>query len=529
MPQSPKYLFVTGGVMSGLGKGISAASIGRLLKNLNIDVTAIKIDPYINVDAGTMNPSQHGEVYVLEDGTEADLDLGTYERFLNIEMSEDNNITTGQVYSEVIQDERNGEFLGETVQIIPHVTDRIQSKIKSAAEGSDVCIVEIGGTVGDIEGMPFLESIRQMKLDLSEDDAVFAHVTLVPRNQGGDQKTKPTQHSVKKLRSIGIHPDIIIGRSQSELNDESKDKISMFCDVDRSCVFSNPDMNDIHQLPIYFEDIGIDDEVLDKMNLDHNSTKSSEWNSVVQNDRNHTVSIMVAGKYEIEDAYYSIHQALKHSGFKHGVDVNREWCKTDYISDENWEDIRSCDGIIVPGGFGSRGLEGKIKVCRYARENNIPYLGICFGFQSSIIEYARNVLDLPEANSTEADDQTNHPVIDILPEQQERLGTGNSMRLGSQVTNILEGTLAHDIYGDNKIERRHRHRYEVNPNYIDDLSKYNLKFSGRSGKRMEILELEDHPFYIGTQYHPEFSSTPTSTSPVFDELVRRTLVDDSDD
>lgn len=520
MPRSPKYVFVTGGVMSGLGKGISAASIGRLLKNFDIDVTAVKIDPYINVDAGTMSPSQHGEVYVLEDGTEADLDLGTYERFLDIQMSGNNNITTGQIYSEVIEDERDGEFLGETVQIIPHVTDRIKSKIEKASKGYDVCIVELGGTVGDIEGMPFLESVRQMALELDEGDAVFAHVTLVPTNKGNEQKTKPTQHSVKELRSIGIHPDIIIGRSSDVLNSHSKDKISMFCDVDRECVFSNPDMDDIHQVPIFFQKKGLHDKILSKLELEPQSDQSSHWNSTVQGDPRESINISIAGKYEISDAYYSIHQALKHSGFKHNVEVNRISVETDDMSDTDWSKIRSSDGLIVPGGFGSRGLEGKIDVCQYARENNIPYMGICFGFQSSVIEYARNVLDLRDANTTESKKSTEHPVIDILPGQKDMLETGDSMRLGLHTTEIEKSTLAHEIYGTDQINRRHRHRYEVNPSYVDQLQEGQLNFSGRNGKRMEILELDNHPFYVGTQYHPEFSSTPTSTSPIFDRLVK---------
>jgi CTP synthase len=523
MSDDSKYIFVTGGVMSGIGKGISAASIGRLLENCGLDVTAVKVDPYINVDAGTMNPFQHGEVYVLDDGTEVDLDLGTYERFLDRSMSAKNNITTGQVYREVIQSERDGDYLGKTVQIIPHITDKIKSKIMDVGDEADVCIVEIGGTVGDIEGMPFLESIRQMKLELDEDDATFVHVTLVPESQTGEQKTKPTQHSVKELRSIGIQPSIIIGRSEEELQEHTKEKISMFCDVSYGSIFSNPDMEDIHTVPIFFEQRGLHSKILDELDTELTTNGNNEWTNVVQSPENTTVSILIAGKYDMDDAYYSIHEALKHSGFKHDTKVRRLWTKTDDIKEKNKEVMQNADGIIVPGGFGSRGFEGKVRVCQYAREENIPYLGICLGFQSSVVEYARNVIHLSGANTTEADDDTNHPVIDILPEQEGKEETGDSMRLGLQRTEIDTNTIAHRLYEKKNIERRHRHRYEVNPKYIDELEDGNLKFSGRSGRRMEILELQNHPYYIGTQYHPEFFSRPTSISPVFDGLIESAL------
>lgn len=523
MLEDSKYIFVTGGVMSGIGKGISAASIGRLLKNYGLDVTAIKVDPYINTDAGTMNPFQHGEVYVLNDGTEVDLDLGTYERFLDRDMSEKNNITTGKVYGEVIKDERKGEYLGETVQIIPHITDRIKSKIRDAGNEADICIVEIGGTVGDIEGMPFLESIRQMRLDESKENTTFVHITLVPQSQTREQKTKPTQHSVKELRSIGIQPDFIIGRAKSELQEETKRKISMFCDVEYGSVFSNPDMDDIHKVPIYFEEAGLQKEILEDLELDVTKNKVDKWKQRVKQTKQNSTSILIAGKYDMDDAYYSIHESLKHSGFNLNTEVERLWTKTENLSESDWDKIRNADGIIIPGGFGSRGFEGKIRICQYARKNDVPFLGICFGFQSAVIEYAQNVVGLQDVNTTEIEDNPKNPVIDILPSQEGKEGTGDSMRLGLHQTKISEDTLAYKLYDKNEIRKRHRHRYEVNPKYIDTLQQGNLTFSGFSGRRMEILELDNHKYYIGTQYHPEFSSRLTSTSPVFDGLIQSSL------
>jgi CTP synthase len=514
-----KFIFVTGGVMSGLGKGITAASTGRLLANAGFDVTAVKIDPYLNVDAGTMNPFQHGEVYVLKDGGEVDLDLGNYERFLDIDMTSDHNVTTGKVYRHVIEKERAGDYLGKTVQIIPHITDDIKRRVREAAAGSDVCIVEVGGTVGDIEGMPYLEALRQFAHEEDDDDILFTHVTLVPYSKNGEQKTKPTQHSVKELRSIGLQPDILVGRCSDPLDAQTREKIALFCDVPRDAVFSNPDVDDIYHVPLMLEDEGLDEYVTEHLGLAEEALPDedcdTEWRERVTRETPESVRVALVGKYGLEDAYISIHEALKHAGLECSVEVEREWIHSENLADGDVSDLDGIDGIVVPGGFGSRGTEGKIEAIRYARENDVPFLGLCLGFQMAVVEFARNVLNLEGAHSAELEDGTPHPVIDLLPEQEDLDDMGGTMRLGTHVTEIKERTLAADLYDDTTCQERHRHRYEVNPEYIDDLESSGLVFSGTSGRRMEILELPEHPYFLGTQFHPEFRSRPTRASPPF--------------
>jgi CTP synthase len=522
-----KFIFVTGGVMSGLGKGITAASTGRLLANAGFDVTAVKVDPYLNVDAGTMNPYEHGEVYVLKDGGEVDLDLGNYERFLGTDMTFDHNVTTGKTYQHVIERERAGDYLGKTVQIIPHVTDDIKRRIREAADGSDVCIVEIGGTVGDIESMPFLEALRQFAHEEDDEDILFAHVTLVPYSKNGEQKTKPTQHSVKELRSIGLQPDILVGRCETELEPETKEKIALFCDVPTDAVFSNPDVEDIYHVPLVVESEGLDEYVMGRFELTDEAVPSAErstaWRDLVTRDRDQEIEVALVGKYALEDAYMSIHEALKHAGIQTQTEVEVLWVDADETRDHHEERLRSADAVVVPGGFGSRGTDGKVEAVRYARENDVPFLGLCLGFQLAVVEHARNVLGLARAHSAELDPETPHPVIDLLPEQYETEAMGGTMRLGAHETAIEPGTLAAAVYGAESCTERHRHRYEVNPEYIDALSADGLVFSGRADNRMEILEREDHPFFFGTQAHPEFRSRPDRASPPFVALVEAAL------
>jgi len=532
-----KFIFVTGGVMSGLGKGITAASTGRLLKNAGFDVTAVKIDPYLNVDAGTMNPYEHGEVYVLKDGAEVDLDLGNYERFLGVDMTADHNITTGKTYQHVIQKERDGDYLGKTVQIIPHVTEDIKRRIREAAEGTDVCLVEVGGTVGDIESMPFLESLRQFASEEEDGDVLFTHVTLVPYSKNGEQKTKPTQHSVKELRSIGLQPDILVGRADDKLEPATKSKIAQFCDVPDAAVFSNPDVPDIYHVPLMVEEEGLDEYVMERLGIADEAMpkedRDNRWRELVTADRTGSVDIALVGKYALEDAYMSIHEALKHAGLEAGVDVNVLWVDSEEMRDHHEDRIEQADGIVVPGGFGSRGTEGKIEAIRYAREHDVPFLGLCLGFQLAVVEYARNVLGMEGAHSTEIDDETPYPVIDLLPEQYDLEDLGGTMRLGAHETDIEPGTLAADLYGGTSCTERHRHRYEVNPEYIDDLTTDGLTFSGEAGNRMEIVEYDDHPFFFGTQFHPEYRSRPTRASPPFvgllDAVLERADVDPAAD
>ncbi|HDD35992.1 MAG: CTP synthase (glutamine hydrolyzing) [Archaeoglobaceae archaeon] len=522
-----KYIVVTGGVMSGLGKGITAASIGRLLVEMGYKVVPIKVDPYINIDAGTMNPFQHGEVYVLKDGTEVDLDLGHYERFIGVELTGDHNVTTGKIYRNVIEKERKGEYLGQTVQIIPHVTDEIKSWIRRVAKesGADICLVEIGGTVGDIESMPFLEAVRQMHNEEKEEDFALIHVTLIPLDSGGEQKTKPTQHSVKELRSLGLHPDVIVGRCKEKLREATKKKISLFCDVPVEAVISDDDAGDIYEVPLKFKEEGLDEYLVKKLKLDKKRSDNL-WEKIVEKLKNFEdeVTIAIVGKYiDVRDAYLSIREALKHGGIVCNCKVNVLWIDSEEL--EKFKEIEiETDGILVPGGFGKRGSEGKIAAIKYARENDIPFLGICFGFQLAVIEFARNVVGLEDANSSELSD-TPHPVIDLLPEQKEVDKLGGSMRLGEIEVEVKPNTIAHKLYGKTKIYERHRHRYEVNPEYIEEITKHGLVFSGYSdnGRRMEIIEYPKNRFFFATQFHPEFKSKPYDPSPPFVGLIKAAI------
>jgi CTP synthase len=511
-----KYIIVTGGVMSGLGKGITAASVGRILKNRGYRVTAVKIDPYLNIDAGTMNPAQHGEVFVLRDGSEVDLDLGNYERFLDIELTASHNITTGKVYRTVIEKERRGDFLGETVQIIPHITDQIKTCIREAAEEefpdgtkADICLVEVGGTVGDIESMPFLEAIRQMRGDLPAHDYVLVHVTLIPEDTMGDLKTKPTQHSVKALRELGLHAEIIVGRSDHPISAHTKRKISAFCDLPQHAVISAATVPDIYEVPMEMEKEGIAEVLSAHLALEKREPDTS-WYRLVTKEYTNRVTVAIVSKYGIEDVYISIKEALKHAGRALSTEVKIGW-----LDAERYErcQLKDYDGILIPGGFGKRGIEGKIEAIRYARENNIPFLGLCLGFQLAVIEYARNKVGIADATSGEFGEGSQ--VIALLPEQEGLEELGGTMRLGNYTADLNEGTRAMDLYGQKVIVERHRHRYEVNPRYIKDLEKAGLIFSATNKNRMEVLELADHPFYFATQFHPEFKSRPTHPSPPY--------------
>jgi CTP synthase len=511
-----KYIFITGGVMSGLGKGITAASVGRILKNRGYRVTAVKIDPYLNIDAGTMNPAQHGEVFVLKDGSEVDLDLGNYERFLDIELTASHNITTGKVYRTVIDKERRGDFLGETVQIIPHITDQIKTCIQQAAEEefpdgtkADVCLVEVGGTVGDIESMPFLEAVRQMRGDLPAHDYVLIHVTLVPEDAMGDLKTKPTQHSVKALRELGLHADIIVGRSERVIGANTKRKISAFCDLPISAVISAATARDTYEVPMEMEKEGIADVLSTILGLENKETDPS-WYRLVTKEYTNRVTVAIVSKYGIEDVYISIKEALKHAGRALSTEVKIVW-----LDAERYErcQLKDYDGILIPGGFGKRGIEGKIEAIRFARENNVPFLGLCLGFQLATIEFARNRCGIADATSEEFGEGSH--VIALLPEQESVTELGGTMRLGDYTSDIRDGTLAMKLYGQKQIIERHRHRYEVNPKYIQKLEKEGLVFSATNRNRMECLELPAHPFFFATQFHPEFKSRPTRPSPPY--------------
>jgi CTP synthase len=519
-----KYIFITGGVMSGLGKGITAASIGRLLENRGYLVTAVKIDPYLNIDAGTMNPAQHGEVFVLHDGGEVDLDLGNYERFLDIELTSSHNITTGKVYRLVIDKERRGDYLGQTVQIIPHITDQIKECIRTSAtekvfdkKEADICLVEVGGTVGDIESMPFLESVRQMRSELPPEDRALVHVTLMPSDSMGDLKTKPTQHSVKALRELGLFPDIIVGRSDRPLNSHTKKKLSSLCDLPQLAVISNTTAPDIYQVPMELEKEGLSDVLCQHLKLEKEAL-DPDWYRIVTREYTHRVIIGIVSKYGKEDVYLSIKEALKHAGRALSTEVAIRWLDAERIESS---DMRECDGILIPGGFGVRGIEGKISAIQFAREEKIPLLGLCLGFQLSVVEYTRHVLGLTDACSSECNHGTE--VITILPEQDGVADLGGTMRLGDYPVSIKNGTLAMRLYGNGEIVERHRHRYEVDPSYIADLEAAGLVFSGSWGNRMEIAEIPDHPFFFATQFHPEFRSRPTRPSPPFLGFVEAAL------
>jgi len=530
MPNQTKYIFVTGGVLSGLGKGITVSSIGRILKEYGIKVTAIKIDPYINWDAGTMNPFQHGEVFVLEDGGEVDLDFGNYERFLDENLTSDHSITTGKVFYRVIEKERKGCYLGQTVQIIPHVTNEIKSLIRNVAENTraDVVLIEIGGTVGDIESMPFLEAARQMFIEEGPENVMFIHVTLVPQlSSTKELKTKPTQHSVKELRAAGIQPDMIICRSPIPLDREHVEKIALYSNVPKKAVISAPDVENTYEVPLLLESQGVGEYIIRRLGLSPKKIPDfSSWKDFCERLKgpNGSIRIAIVGKYaKLKDAYLSVIEALKHAGAALGIKVCYEVLSSEKITRNNVDNIlREFDGIIVPGGFGQRGVEGKIEVIRYARENNVPFLGICFGFQLTVIEYARNVVGLKDAHSTEVDPNTPHPVIDLMEEQKRIEKYGGTMRLGGQKIIIKEGTLAYRLYGTKEIVERHRHRYEVNSKYIDLLESHGLIFSGtdESGERMEILELPNRAYFIASQFHPEFKSRPMKPAPLFYGLVK---------
>ncbi len=525
-----KYLIVTGGVMSGLGKGITTSSIGKLLQSRGFKMTAIKIDPYFNVDAGTMNPFEHGEIFVTEDGGEIDLDMGHYERFLDINLTKEHNITTGQIYGEVIKKERKGEYLGKTVQMVPHITDVIKDRVRKIANKSkaEICLVEIGGTVGDIESMPFLEAARQLKLEEGPNNIVFVHVTLVPSlDVVGEQKTKPTQHSVKELRELGIMPDVIVCRTTKPLSESAKSKISLFCNVLESYVVCAPDVDNIYRVPLLLDEEGISSRLLERFGLVAKKDDLSEWGKMVErmDEASKALNIAMVGKYiRIPDTYLSINEALKHAAAFHDSKVKIDWVDAEKFehSGKELEVLSSYDGVIVPGGFGQRGSEGKIAAIRYVRERSIPYLGLCFGFQLAVVEFARNVVKIDQANSTELNPRTPHPVIGLLPEQKTVKDLGGTMRLGAHEILIAKGTKAFKIYRKNRIRERHRHRYEVNPSYIAKLTKAGLVFSGKSldGRRMEILELSDHPFFMATQFHPEFKSRPVRPSPIFDAFIK---------
>jgi CTP synthase len=520
-----RYIVVTGGVMSGLGKGITAASIGRMLMNRGYRVTAIKIDPYINIDAGLMSPFQHGEVFVLKDGGEVDLDLGNYERFLDVELVRDHNITTGKVYSTVIEKERRGEYLGKTVQIIPHITDEIKRRIRSVSRtgGCEICLVEVGGTVGDIESMPFLEAMRQLKYEESG-NILFVHVTLAPSTMDGEQKTKPTQHSVKEMREVGLQPDMIVVRCEKPLLPETKSKIAHFCDVPVEAVISGHDAEDIYKVPLQLEAEGLTKYLMKAMRL-FPLEERRDWDELVRrmDAAKGAVRVAIVGKYTagsqctdpMEDAYLSIRESLKHAGIEAGVRPEIGWIDSEELEVVAPESLLgNFDGILVPGGFGSRGTEGKIRAIQYARERMTPFLGICFGMQLAVIEFARNVCGLEGASSTEFG-PTPHPVIALLPEQEKIRQMGATMRLGNYPARLKEGSLAHRIYGSTAIVERHRHRYEVNPAYIEAIEAKGMIFSGTNGNLMEIAEIPGHPFFFSSQFHPEMRSRPGRPSPPF--------------
>jgi len=530
-----RYIFVTGGVVSSLGKGIAAASLAAILEARGLKVTMLKLDPYINVDPGTMSPIQHGEVFVTEDGAETDLDLGHYERFIRTKMTKRNNFTTGRIYQDILARERKGEFLGATIQVIPHITNDIKRRVFEGAEGYDVAMVEIGGTVGDIESQPFLEAIRQLGVELGRDRAMFMHLTLVPYiAAAGEIKTKPTQHSVKELRSIGIFPDILICRSDRAIPANERAKISLFTNVEAKAVISMPDVDSIYKVPALLKAQGTDELVADRFGLEVPEADLSEWEQVLYQEANPIgeVTIGMVGKYiELPDAYKSVNEALKHAGIKNQVKVRIQYIDSQNIESKGVELLRDVDAILVPGGFGERGVEGKILAAQYARENKVPYLGICLGMQVALIDYARNVAGLEGAHSTEFNKETPHPVVGLISEwldeegkveyRHENSDLGGTMRLGSQLCHLVKGTKVNDVYSSETIYERHRHRFEVNNNYRKQLGDAGLVFSGLSTDKtlVEVIEIPDHPWFIAGQFHPEFNSTPRDGHPLFEGFV----------
>ena len=535
-----KYIFITGGVVSSLGKGIAAASIGALLESRGLSVSLIKVDPYINVDPGTMSPFQHGEVFVTNDGTETDLDLGHYERFVRFEASKKNNFTAGKVYETVIRNERKGNYLGGTVQVIPHITNEIKKRIKSGGQGKDVAIVEVGGTVGDIESQPFVEALRQMALELPSSSWAFVHLTLVPFiNASGELKTKPTQHSVKELRSLGISPDVLICRSDKELPKDERNKIALFCSVPNKSVISMHDVDTVYSIPILLNKQKVDKTILEKLKIKSKNPQLNDWKRVVKAKLlpEKEVNVAFVGKYtELKDSYKSINEALEHAGIKNKTKVNINFVEAENLTTRNVNKIlKKADAILVPGGFGERGIEGMILACKFSREKNIPYLGICLGMQVAIIEYARNVLKLKGANSTEFDQQTKHPVIGLITEWSDISGKketrsknsdlGGTMRLGGQLCMLKKKSKSYKMYKKEKIVERHRHRYEVNPKYKSEMINNGLDVVGMSidGKLVEMIEIPNHKWFLACQFHPEFTSNPRDGHPIFNSYIKSTI------
>ncbi|MCP5346406.1 MAG: CTP synthase [Gammaproteobacteria bacterium] len=534
-----RFIFITGGVVSSLGKGITSASIGAILEARGLKVTMLKLDPYINVDPGTMSPFQHGEVFVTDDGAETDLDLGHYERFIRTTMTQKNNFTTGRVYEEVIKRERRGDYLGATIQVIPHITDEIKRRIIAGAEGADVALVEIGGTVGDIESQPFLEAVRQLRVELGPQRALFLHLTLVPFiSTAGETKTKPTQHSVKELRSIGIQPDILVCRSDHEIPESSRHKIALFTNVDLEAVVSLPDTDTIYRVPSLLHATGLDNYIVNRFNIDCPAADFSEWNRVVDAKLNpeREVNLAMVGKYmELLDAYKSLNEAISHAGIQTRTRVNITYIDSTDVKEKGVAMLEGQDAILVPGGFGERGVEGKIRAVQWARENKVPFLGICLGLQAAVIEFARNVANLEDANSSEFKPDCKHPVIALISEwttasggkelRDEESDLGGTMRLGGQECRLVEGSTTYQCYGREVIVERHRHRYEVNNDYLELLTGAGLKIVGKSMDDMlvEVVEVPDHPWFVGCQFHPEFTSTPRDGHPLFTGFIKAAL------
>jgi CTP synthase len=527
-----KYIFVTGGVVSSLGKGITAASLGRLLKNRGLNVTIQKFDPYINVDPGTMSPYQHGEVFVTDDGAETDLDLGHYERFIDINLNKYSNVTTGKIYSTVLKKERRGDYLGGTVQVIPHITNEIKEKVFRAGKetGADVVITEIGGTVGDIESLPFLEAIRQIKNDAGRDNVMYIHCTLVPYiKAAGEMKTKPTQHSVKELRSLGIQPNIIVLRTEMPISQDMKDKIALFCDIDKEAVIEATDAETLYSIPLALQEQKMDQLVCEHFKLDCAEADMTEWNALVEKVTHLTgkTRIALVGKYvELQDAYISVVESLKHAGYAFDSDIEIKWVNSEEVTEENVvELLNDVDGILVPGGFGDRGIEGKILATKYARENKVPFFGICLGMQLASVEFARHVLGLKNAHSAEIMPNTPYPIIDLLPEQKDIEDLGGTLRLGLYPCKLAEDTKAFAAYGDDLVYERHRHRYEFNNEYRQAMENEGFIFSGTSpdGRLVEIIELKDHPWFLASQFHPEFTSRPTRPQPLFRDFIEASI------
>ena len=531
-----RYIFITGGVVSSLGKGIAAASLGAILEARGLSVKMLKLDPYINVDPGTMSPFQHGEVFVTDDGAETDLDLGHYERFVNFRTSQASNFTSGRIYETVIRKERRGEYLGGTVQVIPHITDEIKRSVIEGAKGADIAMVEIGGTVGDIESLPFIEAIRQMGVEMGHENALFIHLTLVPYiASAGEVKTKPTQHSVKELRSIGIQPDILLCRSEKYLPEEERRKIALFTNVEEKAVISAKDLDHIYKIPQWLHDQGLDNIVADKMRLDVPEADLSDWQAVVHTLENpeSEVTIGMVGKYvDLTESYKSLNESLAHAGIQNKAKVNIVYIDSETLEGGDMSQLDTLDAILVPGGFGKRGVEGKIAAVKYARENKVPYLGICLGMQVAVIEYARHMAGLTDAHSTEFNSKTENPVIALITEWQAECGKtetrdensdlGGTMRLGAQPCNLQSGSNISRIYGSETISERHRHRYEFNNTFLDALQDKGLVFSGRSvdGNLVEVVEIEDHPWFVACQFHPEFTSTPRKGHPLFTDFIK---------